>query len=131
MSHSLSRLAGLLVVSALAGCAATHPPQANFVRVVIVKYKEPFPDERKREFLSDIGTQLVLLPMVKGLHLGSPVPLSKREGVTMTIEDYDMAFVVLFVDDRGLQDFLDHPVTVAFNEKWTPFLDVRVMAFRP
>jgi hypothetical protein len=115
MSYCFSRLAGLAVISALAGCAATPTPLASLVRVVKVKYKEPLSDKQQREFLSDITTQIVPLPTVRGLYLGRPVQLSKREWVTATVDDYDMAFVILFLDDRGLRDYLDHPATGAFT----------------
>jgi primosomal protein N' len=101
---------------------------APFVHVVLFKVKAEDRDAAAAEIQKDIDRILAPLPTVKGLWRGRPAPTNTRPIVDT---NYDVGLLVLFEDQKGLQDYLDHPKHVEFAQKHDTTCEVRVFDFVP
>ena len=106
------------------GCAArrTLERSAPFVHVVLFKTRAGGP-EAAAGIVRDIRTMLEPLPTVRGLWIGRPAPTNDRPIVDV---NYDVGLMILFEDQKGLQEYLDHPVHAEFARKHDTRCDVRV-----
>ena len=113
----------------LQGCASSEPmaKTAPFVHVVLFKTKSGTP-EAAAGLVRDVNEMLARLPTVRGIWLGSPAPTNTRPIVDA---NYDVGLLVLFQDQKGLQEYLDHPTHVEFAKKHDTECQVRVFDFTP
>ena len=118
------------VISLLGGCAAREPlsRSAPFVHVVLFKAKTGSGEAASAEVIRDVQEILAPLPTVKGLWVGPPAPTNTRPIVDAS---YDVGLMILFEDQKGLQEYLDHPKHVEFAKKHDTQCDVRVFDFTP
>ena len=121
-------LLALLVIEL--GCAARQPvpESAPFVHVVLFKAKGPDAEAASRELIRDVKEYLSPLPTVKGLWIGRPAPTNTRPIVDA---NYHVGLLLLFEDQKGLQEYLDHPRHVEFAKKHDTACEVRVFDFTP
>lgn len=116
------------------GCSSPQTPDtdtalsesAPFVHVVLFKTRSESPDSAAAALMDDIREKLAPLPTVRGLWIGRPAPTNVRPIVDA---NYDVGLLILFDDQEGLQEYLDHPVHVKFAEKHDTTCDVRVFDF--
>ncbi len=111
------------------GCAAKGqvlPGEAPFVHVVLFKVKAEPRDAVVAELVRDIRAVLAPLPTVKGLWVGAPAPTNTRPVVDA---NYDVGLMILFEDQQGLQEYLDHPAHAAFARRHDTGNEVRVFDF--
>ena len=118
-----------LIILSLQGCASSEPlaRTAPFAHVVLFKTKSGTP-EAAATIVRDVNEMLAHLPTVKGLWVGSPAPTATRPIVDA---NYDVGLLVLFEDQKGLQEYLDHPTHVEFAKKHDTECQVRVFDFTP
>lgn len=130
MIRSVLSILAVLVLLKLSGCAAreTLPSKATFVHVVLFKSKSGDPQAASAEILRDIQEMLVPLPTVKAIRVGRPAPTNTRPIVDA---NYDVGLLLLFEDQKGLQEYLDHPTHAEFARKHDTSCDVRVFDFVP
>ena len=126
MIRSAAILAGMAIAAA-AGCASKGalPASAPFVHVVFFKTASGTPDAAA-ELVRDIETMLADLPTVKGIWMGKPAPTNTRPIVDA---NYDVGLLLLFADQKGLQEYLDHPTHAKFATKHDTRCTVRVFDF--
>ena len=112
----------------LTGCHAHKPlPEAApFVHVVLFKTKGP--EAASAELIKGIEEKLAPLPTVKGIWIGRPAPTNTRPIVDA---NYDVGLLLLFEDQKGLQEYLDHPTHKEFAAKHDTECTVRVFDFTP
>ena len=118
-----------IIIFSFQGCASSEPltRTAPFVHVVLFKTKSGTP-EATATIVRDVNEMLARLPTVKGLWVGSPAPTNTRPIVDT---NYDVGLLVLFEDQKGLQEYLDHPTHVEFAKKHDTECQVRVFDFKP
>ena len=122
---------GVALLLGAIGCTNYPAPRdAHFVHAVFFKFPQGFEGARAREFISEIHDSLSGLPTVQSLWVGRPAP-TRTPGRTMVDTSYDIGMVLLFNDQKGLQDYLDHPDHVDFAKKWDALLEVRVFDITP
>ena len=130
MRHVLPSILLLPLWFPLPGCAGpeTAMAPAPFVHVVFFKTKGESPDKAAAEIVKDIDSMLASLPTVKAIRVGRPAPTATRPVVDA---NYDVGLFLLFEDQKGLQEYLDHPRHVEFAKKHDTVCDVRVFDFTP
>jgi hypothetical protein len=121
---------GAALLAGAAGCTNYPAPRdAHFVHAVYFKFPQGLEGARAREFIGEIH-DLAELPTVQSLWVGRPAP-TRAPDRPMVDTNYDIGMIILFNDQKGLQDFLDHPDHVVFAKKWDALFEVRVFDFTP
>lgn len=119
----------LVATAFLSGCSIWCQPGAEsapFVHVVLFKTGAESPDAASAALMRDIRELLAPLPTVRGIWVGRPAPTDTRPIVDA---NYDVGLLLVFDDQEGLQDYLDHPLHVQFAEKYDTTCEVRVFDF--
>jgi hypothetical protein len=131
MSYLLRLVGAVLFLSGAIGCTAYPAPRnAHFVHSVFFKFPKGLEPPKAREFLADVRDSLVSIPTVDALWIGRPAP-TRSPDRPMVDTNYDFGMVLLFADQKALQEYLDHPDHVAFAKKWDAVSEVRVYDFQP
>lgn len=88
-----------------------RPP---YVHTVVFYLKKDAPKDETEQIIADAHTLLAKIPSVKGLWIGRP---AEKATPNLAVGDYHVAWVLLFDDYAGLQEYLDHKLHLEFREK--------------
>ena len=119
----LAVLAGLSRPSSSAGGGEEKPGRERgaagevkppYVHTVIFYLKKDAPEDEVKNIIADAHGLLAKIPSVKGLWVGPP---AKQTTPELAVTDYDVAWVLLFDDYKGLQGYLEHDLHHQFREK--------------
>lgn len=88
-----------------------RPP---YVHTVVFYLKEDAPKDEAEKIIGDAHGLLAKIPAVKGLWIGRPADQATPK---LAVTDYHVAWVLLFDDYAGLQEYLDHKLHLEFREK--------------
>ena len=102
--------------------------KAPFVHTVLFRLPPGTDPEKTDGLIDDIRTQLEPLPTIEGLWAGRPASTKTPERPIVD-DDYDVGLMVLFKDEKALNDYLNHPTHAAFARKWDALCTVRVFDF--
>jgi hypothetical protein len=142
MKHRLMWVTAMILI--LFGCAMSgcHPPRGGartvgddegkatnktegegkakgdatppYVHTVVFYLREDAPKDEVVKIIADAHRLLARIPSVKGLWIGRP---AEKATPKLAVSDYHVAWVLLFDDHVGLQEYLDHKLHLEFREK--------------
>lgn len=93
---------------------------ANYVHVVLYKFKSDAPASESRVVLEDVTRLLARIPSVRGIWAGKPAFEATPD---VAIKDYDVALLVLFENVDGLKLYLDDPLYKKFLTAHEKYFD--------
>lgn len=90
------------------------PVKPPYVHTVIFYLKKDAPRDEAKNIITDAHGLLARIPSVKGLWVGRP---AEKDTPELAVTDYHVAWVLLFEDYEGLQEYLEHKLHHQFREK--------------